>query len=397
MGKKIPKKIYLDYAASTPVASEVLKAMKPFWSEQFGNPGSLHSFGQEAMTAVDQSREQIAKLIGAQFREIIFTGSATEANNLVLRGTVMAWRKKNPHLTPRIIVSTIEHEAILETARSLEGEGVEVVYLPVDSEGVVRMSELNTSLNERTVLVSIMYGNNEVGTIQPIEEIAKVVGDFRKEKGSLYPLLHTDAAQVFLYRKLRVDEVAVDYATFSGHKMYSPKGVGVLYARQLTQAQLLSPVMTGGGQEFGFRSGTENVPFIVGLARGMVLGDMHREKETKRLYTLKDFFFKELKKIDRKILLNGPAIGRGLPHILSISFSKMVTSDLLVYLDLHGVAVSTGSACQARSPKPSHVLKALDFEAGRINRSMRLSFGRGTTSAELSSTVRVIKERLGKR
>lgn len=395
--KPSSKRIYLDYAASTPVASEVLRAMKPFWSEQFGNPGSLHSFGQEAMTAVDQSREQIAKLIGAHFREIIFTGSATEANNLVIRGTVMAWRKKNPHLTPRIIVSSTEHEAILETARSLENEGVEVVYLPVDSEGAVRMSELNTSLNERTVLVSIMYGNNEVGTIQPIGEIVKVIGEFRKERGSLYPLLHTDAAQTFLYRKLRVDEVIVDYATFSGHKMYSPKGVGILYARQLTQSQLLSPVMTGGGQEFGFRSGTENVPLIVGLARGMLLGDMHREKETKRLYALKKSFFENLKKIDRKILLNGPVIERGLPHILNVSFSTIVASDFLVYFDLHGVAVSTGSACQARSPKPSHVLQALGSEIERINRSVRFSFGRETTSAELGSVIRLIKRRLGKK
>lgn len=368
--------------------------MKPYWSERFGNPGSLHSFGQEAMTAVDQSREQIANLIGAQFREIIFTGSATEANNLVLRGTVMAWKKKNPQLTPRIIVSAIEHEAILETARDLEKEGVEVVYLPVDAEGMVRRNELIASLNDQTVLVSIMYGNNEVGTIQSIEEIVKVISEFRAERGSLYPLLHTDAAQAFPYRSLRVDELAVDYATFSGHKMYSPKGVGVLYARQLTEHQLLSPVMTGGGQEFGFRSGTENVPLIVGLARGMILADEHRTKEAKRLYAFKDLFFKELRKADRKILLNGSATERGLPHILSVSFSKIVASDLLVYLDLHGIAVSTGSACQARSPKPSHVLKALSFEAGRINRSVRFGFGRETTKGELNATVRLIKGRL---
>ncbi|MDP2598477.1 MAG: cysteine desulfurase family protein [Candidatus Liptonbacteria bacterium] len=309
------EKIYLDYAASTPVDPRVFEAMRPYFTEKFGNPGSLHSFGQEAIAAVDKSRETIAKALGADFREVIFTGSATEANNLALRGVIKRFEYRISNIEyPRIIISAIEHESVLETARDLEREGIEVVYLPVDRRGVVDLEKLKEALNERTVLVSIMHANNEIGTAQPLFEIHRIIEDFKKRNSSIpqflnCPLLHSDCAQAFQFLDCDVDALGVDLMTLSAHKIYGPKGIGALYVRQGKEKnvklpdsrfQILDSIATGGGQEFGLRSGTENVPLIVGFAKAVELAIAVREKEARRIGDLRDRFWAELKKIAQK-------------------------------------------------------------------------------------------------
>ena len=476
------KQIYFDYAATTPVDPLVKAAMAPYFSEKFGNPGSLHFFGQEAMAAVDFSRETIAKAIGADFHEIIFTGSATEANNLALRGITEGFRhqalgirnEKNKNLAPsayglvpRIIISAIEHESILETAKDLENEGVdpvrnlararapegplgraisngvEVIYLPVNKTGLVDLKKLESSLNERTILVSIMSANNEIGTIQPIAEISKLISEFRKKKvenrnnensnfyflDSRFPLFHTDAVQAFQFLDCDAEKLGIDLMTLSAHKIYGPKGVGALYLRGTRRQALgarnennkflkpsaysLAPITTGGGQEFGFRSGTENVAAIAGFAKAVELASQLRKKESKRIGELKDYFWRELKKVYPPAQINadptrtnaekiprssasGPRLSAILPNILNIYFPGHSADNLLIKLDMAGVAASAGSACSVRSVKPSHVLTALGLAPERIRASVRFGFGRFTTKKEIYESVRRIKKILGK-
>lgn len=407
------KKIYLDYAATTPVDPAVVGAMTPYFSQKFGNPGSLHFFGQEAMAAIDESREKIAGLINADFREIIFTGSATEANNLTLRGIIRANldAKKlflKTALPRRIIVSSIEHESILETARDLEKQGVEVVCLPVNREGVVDLKKLKESLNDGTVLVSIICANNEIGAIQPIAKIASLIRDFKNSKfqtpNSEFPLFHTDAVQAFQFLDCDASNPGVDLMTLSAHKIYGPKGIGALYVadkiRPLVvgagkstpslRPRALSPIVTGGGQEFGLRSGTENVPAIVGFAKAAELVFVSRRKEAERIKKLKNYFWKKLKKIYPEIALNGSA-ENCLPNIVNMYFPGYQSPDFLVKLDLAGVAVSSGAACSARSAKPSYVLSACGFSEKRIKSSLRFSFGKFTAKAEIDEAIKRIK------
>lgn len=416
------KRIYLDCAATTPLDREVEKAMRPYFSSsgKFGNPNSLHYFGQAARGAIDEAREKIAKVLGALptggFREIIFTGSATEANNLALRGILKSFRFQISRVEkeiPRIIVSAIEHESVLETARDLENEGAEVVYLPVNRHGRVDLRKLKEALNERTILVSVMYANNEIGVIQPIAEISSIIRNFRNSKG-IYPLFHTDAAQAFQFLNCDVNVLGADLMTLSAHKIYGPKGIGLLYARYLKSVTYdLKPVITGGGQEFGWRSGTENVPAIIGFARSIELAAKNREKETEKIAGLADYFWRELKKIYPGARLNNAmadsakqfrhlavssSASRGggnvsfLPNILNIYFSKQSAEELLIRLDLKGVAVSRGSACVSFSAKPSYVLAALGHPKKRINSSLRFSFGKFTTKEELVRTLKILRD-----
>ena len=409
---RISNGIYLDYAATTPVESRVFKEMEPYFSEKYGNPGSLHLFGQEAIAAVDRSRETIAEMIGAPlaagFREVIFTGSATEANNLALRGVVKQLKIQNSKFKiPRIIVSAIEHESVLRTAEDLEKDGVEVIYIPVSRKGFVDLKKLKSALDEKTILVSVMYANNEIGTVQPISEISKVIKKFRSTKihnltPNTYPLFHTDAVQAFQYLDCDVSKLGVDLMTLSAHKIYGPKGVGALYVRNLqlntynssslrsSEPNGLKPIITGGGHEFGLRSGTENVPSIIGFARAVEFAAEMREKERKRISKLRDYFWKELKKIYPAALRNGGE--PNLPNILNIYFPNHLSEDLLIKLDMAGVAVSSGSACRARSTKPSHVLEALRLPTKRIKSSIRFSLGRFTKRQEIKEALERIKK-----
>lgn len=399
------KRIYLDYASTTPVDSRVLKAMQPYFAEKFGNPGSIHSFGQEAIAAVDKSRETIAKAIGAKFDEIVFTSSATEANNLALRGVASQLKTKNLKLVPRIVVSAIEHESILETAKDLEKQGVEVIYIPVDKNGLIDLKKLEKSLTKNTVLVSIIYANNEIGVIQDIPKIAKIIRnskDTNKLSGVMinhntasYPLLHTDATQAFQYLDCNVDKLGVDLMTISSHKIYGPKGAGALYIRgqgDLNTRNLeLKTILTGGGQEFGMRSGTENVPAIVGFASAVEIAAQNRNKEAKRVQALRDYFFGRLRKTYPKIELNGDAKNR-LPNNLNIYFNGFAAEQLIIKLDLAGVAVSAGSACTARSLEPSYVLNALGYPNARAKSSLRITLGRLTTKKELDKVLTILTE-----
>jgi cysteine desulfurase len=374
-------KIYLDYAATTPVDRRVLDAMRPYFSELFGNPGSLHSFGQEAIAAMDRSRETIARILGAKFEEIVFTGSATEANNLALRGSA----------AKKIIVSAVEHKSVLETARDLEKDGIEVVVLPVKGDGTVHLEKLKSALDERTALVSIMYANNEVGTIQPIAEISKVVKSFNPKI-----LIHTDAVQAFQYLDCDVNMLGVDLLTLSAHKIYGPKGVGALYVRDLkSKTYNLKPVITGGGHELGLRSGTENVPNIVGFAKALELAAGARKEEKRRVGKIRDYFWNGLKEIYSTALRNGglpaQAGGPALPNFLNVYFPGYKAEDLLLKFDKSGIAVSAGSACSARGVLPSHVLRALGFPDERVESSIRFSLGRFSGEREIKEVLTRIK------
>jgi cysteine desulfurase len=381
------ERIYFDYAAGTPVDPRVLAAMRPYFSQKFGNPGSVHSFGQEALAAVDRSRETIGQAIGAEFREVIFTGSATEANNLAIRGAIKKWRSGADAGIPRIIVSAIEHESVLETARELEKEGVEVVYLPVDKDGTVNLRVLEESLDNRTVLVSVMYANNEMGAIQPVAKIAEIVKKFRAS--SVFPLFHTDAVQAFQFLDCNVEKLGVDMMTLSAHKIYGPKGIGALYLRRPMPA-----VTTGGGQEFGMRSGTENVPSIVGFAKACDAAAAVREKEAARIAALSDHFWRGIKNIFPKAERNGPV--NGLPNILNVYFPGREAQDILTRLDLNGVAASSGSACRSRALEASYVIMALGYPKERAKASIRFSFGRPTAKSELDAALRVLGKILRK-
>jgi cysteine desulfurase len=407
VSRRKDKKIYLDYAASTPMAKEVESAMKPYVKEYFGNAGSLHYFGQKSLAALDSSREILAKALNAKFNEIVFTSGATEANNLVLRGIIKAFRINNSGykdvMKPRIIVSAIEHASILETAKDLEKEGVEVVYLLVDKEGFVDLNQLRGSLNERTVLVSVMYANNEIGTIEPVAEISKIISDFRariSESGkslnpALYPLFHTDAVQALQFLDVDVKNLGVDMMTISSHKIYGPKGVGALYVKGLSENNnFIASVTTGGEQEFGLRAGTENIPGIVGFAKAVELIGKNKAVEYKRIKKLRDYFFGKLKKIVPEAELNGPDMKdfRRLPNNLNIYFPNKNAEDLLIKFDMAGIAVSSGSACSVRSSAPSHVISALGFGEEYGRKSLRFTLGRPMTKKDIDKVLgRVLK------
>jgi cysteine desulfurase len=394
------RKIYLDYAASTPVDPNVFAAMQPYFTEKFGNPGSLHSFGQEAIAAVDKSREIIAKSIGAEFREIVFTASATEANNLVLRGVAHPVRRSTI-TNPKIIVSAIEHESVLETVRDLEQEGVEAVFCPVDANGVINLEALKTAIDDRTILVSVMYANNEVGTIEPIQKISEIVHEFRRvnrEKNAAFPLLHVDAAQAFQFLDCNVSDLSganglgVDFMTISSHKIYGPKGAGALYVRN---QKMLMPLFAGGGQEFGIRSGTENVPAIVGFAKAAELIASTRDAEGARIGNLRNTLWAGIKQIVPDAEINGPS-ENCLPNLLNVYFPGHEAQDLLTKFDLAGLATASGSACHSRALEPSYVVAALGLAGDRAASSIRFSLGRPTTDEDIAETIKIINETFSK-
>ncbi len=426
--------IYLDYAAATPMDMAVERAMRPYYGSIFGNPSAIHRAGQVASTAVFKARRAIAEALGAHYREIFFTGSATEANNLALRGALVhIFQNQNnsaptahrDSLSPRnsadaeselsglrdvpqnhtplsplpykIIISAIEHESVRETARDLERiYGVEVVEIPVDNLGIIRLDMLKKELDERVLLISVHYVNSEVGTIQPIRKIGEIITSYKlKAKSSIYPLFHTDAVQAFNYLPCNVDTLGVDLLTLSAHKIYGPKGIGALYVRRTTLSPKpypLNSLITGGGQEDGLRSGTENVPAIVGFAEAVAITEKNRVKESPRVATLRDALWQGIKKIVPDAEINGSTKDR-IPNNLNVYFSGRSAQDLVIELDMAGIAVSPGTACSSRAAQPSYVIAALGFSGDRPASSIRFSLGRQTTMQEINRVIALFKKR----
>src|SRR5580704_13867770 len=373
MAIKLP--IYMDYHATTPVDPRVVEAMLPYFTEHFGNAASRnHPFGWEAEEAVDKARKQVADLIGANAKEIVFTSGATESDNLAIKGVAEMYREKGNH----IITTVTEHKAVIDTCKRLEKDGYRVTYLPVQKDGLVNLDELRAAITDKTILITIMTANNEIGVIQPIAAIAKARG----------VLFHTDAVQAVGKVPFNVNDLKVDMASISAHKMYGPKGVGALYVRRRNPRVLLSPIIDGGGHERGMRSGTLNVPGIVGFGKAAELCRLEMAADTERLLALRARLNDRLHKGLDEIYINGSMEHR-LPHNLNISFAYVEGESLL--MGINDVAVSSGSACTSASLEPSYVLKALGAGDDLAHSSIRFGLGRFNTAEEVDYvTNRVI-------
>lgn len=384
---KSDKIIYLDYAAATPTDPRVLRAMVPYFDASYGNPSSLHSSGRRAASAIMQTKERVAKILGAKPQEIIFTGSGTESDNLAVMGAARANRVHGNH----VIISAIEHKATIEAAKQLENEGFEISIMPVDHFGMIDLSELRKLLRKETILVSVMYVNNEIGTIQPIKELSRMIREIRGDRA--VPLLHTDASQATGFLPLNVEELGIDLMTLNSSKIYGPKGVGMLYKRTGIS---ISPVIIGGGQENNLRAGTESVPLIVGFGEALVNAEQIREGESERLTVLRDYLIKQLYAKIPDVVVNGHPMLRS-PNNVNISIPHIEGESMLLMLDKLGIEVSTGSACSARDLKPSHVLLAIGQLDDLPHGSIRFSLGHDTTKKDLDYLLEVfppIVERL---
>jgi len=366
--------IYLDNAASTKIHEDVLESMIPYLKEQYGNPSSIHRYGRQAHKAIEKARTQIANLINADPSEILFTSGGTESNNTALYGIA----KKNP--SSRIITSSIEHDAILEPCKRLEKDGFDLVYLPVDNSGLVDPLILKNNLSENTSLVSIMFGNNEVGTIEPISDFVNIC----KEKNIIF---HTDAVQAIGKIPIDVKELGVDLLSISSHKINGPKGVGALYIKAGIS---IDPVILGGGQENGLRSGTENVANIVGFGKACELSQKNLEKNISKMRELRDYLSKKIIHEIPEVVLNGHPETR-LPNNIHLTFLGVNGEDLLIKLDEYGIAASTGSACSVQIQKASHVLQAMGFSHEQITGSLRLTIGISNNFEEMDKTVEILK------
>jgi cysteine desulfurase len=400
----LKKRIYFDYAATTPVDPRVLKVMLSYFSEKFGNTMSLHRLGQEAKEVLEKSREVLADLIGAKPKEIIFTGSATESNNLALKGVALARRSlgeggfADKNKGRHIIISQIEHPCIMESARWLESQGFEVTRLKVDKYGLINPRDVKNAIKKTTILVSIIHASNEIGTIQPIEEIGKICKDYNPPTVSSHSSLrsgraprvyfHTDASQSFGKTPIDVNKMNVDLLTASSHKMYGPKGAALLFVREGTK---IEPLLHGGGQENGLRSGTVNVPAIVGFAEACKISKKEMKRENERLRKLRDKLIKGvLKKIPRSYLNGHPQ--KRLSNNTNFWFKFVEGESMVVQLDLFGVAASTGSACSSAKLEPSHVLLAIGLKHQEAHGSLRLTLGRWTKEKDIGYVLKVLPE-----
>lgn len=385
MPKKL--KIYLDYAATTPVDPAVLKAMLPYFNVKYGNASSLHSFGQAAMAGVDEARKKVADFLGCQTKEMIFTSGATESDNLAIRGLISALAKKDRK--PHVITSTIEHPAVLETCQHLEQVGVAVTYLPVTPKGLVTIESVEKAIRPETTLVTIMYVNNEIGTIQPIAEIGQLLKKVNQEriKNSLPKIyFHTDAVQALNYCDCQVDKLGVDLLSLSGHKIYGPKGIGVLYVRKGTA---IRPIQFGGHHEQGIRSGTLNVTGIVGLGKAIELVEKEQARGFAKMKKLRDKLIDAINKNIPRVNLNGD-LEKRTPNNVNFSFSGVEGESLMLMLDLAGISVSTASACASGSLQPSHVLMAIYHNTEIAHGSLRFTLGKGTTEKEIEVVLKVL-------
>ncbi len=374
--------IYLDNNATTPMDPRVLEAMLPYFTQQFGNAASRnHAFGWQAEEAVDYAREQVAALVGASAKEIIFTSGATESNNLALKGVFEMYAQKGNH----IITVTTEHKAVIDACRHLEKLGADVTYLSPKTDGIIDLDELNNAITDKTILISVMYGNNEIGVIQPIREISAIA----KEHGILF---HTDATQAVGKIPVDVEGDGIDLMSFTGHKMYGPKGVGALYVRRRNPRVKVTAQLDGGGHERGMRSGTLNVPGIVGFGKACEICRLEMKDEAARLSAMRDRLENALLELEESYV-NGN-IEHRLPHVTNISFKYVEGEGLM--MGIKDVAVSSGSACTSASLEPSYVLKSLGLDDELAHSSIRFGLGRFSTDEEIDYTIGHVKEAVTK-
>lgn len=371
------KNVYMDYSATTPVKKEVLDAMLPYFSEHFGNPSSLYSIAQESKEALEKARGQVASLIGAKANEVFFTAGGSEADNWALEGVADALKDKGNH----IITTKIEHHAILHTAEYLEKHGIDVTYLDVDAEGRVNPEDVEKAITDKTVLISIMMVNNEVGTIEPIKEIAEIAHNHGI-------LLHTDAVQALGNVPIDVNNMSIDLMSMSGHKIYGPKGVGALYIRKGTK---ISNFIHGGAQEMKKRAGTENLAGIVGFGKAAELAKENLESHINRVSELRDYFISEVTSKIPDTIVNGSMEHRH-PGNANISFEYIEGESMLILLDMNGISVSTGSACSSKSLTPSHVLSAMGIPVERIHGTLRFTIGDPTTKEDIDYVIEKLVE-----
>ena len=375
------KKIYLDNAATTPTDPRVVQAMLPYFTEVYGNPSSLHAFGQGAKHAIEEARYTVADFIGAKPEEIVFTSGGTESNNFTIKGVAFARREKGNH----IITSKIEHHAVLEPCHFLEKQGFKVTLIPVDQRGLVDPADVKKAITDKTILISIMHANNEIGTIEPIAEIGKLA-----RSKDIY--FHTDAVQTLGHLPIDVDELNVDILSASGHKLYGPKGVGILYVRKGVR---MLPFMHGGDHEQGRRASTHNVPGIVGFGKAVELAKEEMGKEIEKLTFLRDKLIKGILGAIEFTRLNGHPTQR-LPNNVNVSISYVEGESMLLNLDMEGIACSTGSACTSSSLEPSHVLAAIGLPHELAHGSLRFTLGRPTSEDDIVYVLNVLPAIVGK-
>lgn len=366
------KEVYLDYSATTPVKKEVLDAMLPFFNEAYGNPSSLYNKGRQAKAAISDARKKIANLIGASEREIIFTSGGTEADNWAIKGVVYG----NSHKGNHIITTKIEHHALLHTCEYLADNGFEITYLDVDQYGMIKLEDLKKAIKENTILVSIMFANNEIGTIQPIKEI----GEITRNHGVLF---HTDAVQALGNVEINVKEMNIDLLSMSSHKIYGPKGIGALYINKKIK---IPNLIHGGAQEYQKRAGTENVPGIVGFGKAAELANENINDHIEKLTGLRNYFIDTIKKQIEEVTLNGHPEKR-LPGNINMTFSYVEGETMLLYLDVQGISASSGSACSSSSFQASHVLKAIGIPLENALSSIRFTVGDFTTKEDLDYVI----------
>ena len=376
-------RVYLDNSATTAVAPEVISAMLPYLSSEFGNAQSVHSFGQQARAALERARRQVATLIDSEPNEIVFLSGGTEADNLALRGVAEASRDRGRH----IITSAIEHPAVLATCEALERGGFQITRLPVGGNGIVRVEDVSDAITDGSILVSIMHANNETGALQPIEEISRVIAE-RRGAGATSLLFHTDAVQSVGKVPLSVKRLGVDLLSLSSHKIHGPKGAGALYVRKGTQ---LGKLFYGGHHERDRRAGTENVPGIVGLGEAAELCRLEMDERARRTRELRDYLEHQIESRIKGVRLNSDPSQR-LPNVSNLSFEGVDGESLLIALDLKGVAVSTGSACASGSLEPSHVLTAMGLTREQVRGSLRFSLGAYTTRDEIDYALKALEE-----
>ncbi|MBI4814394.1 MAG: cysteine desulfurase NifS, partial [Methanobacterium sp.] len=373
--------VYMDHSATSPLDLEVWEAMKPYFTDSFGNPSTLYLLGREARTAMENARKQVASIIGALPEEVCFTSGGTESDNLAIIGTAYNLKNSGNH----IITSSIEHPAVFETCKHLEQEGFRVTFLPVDSEGIINVADVEDAITDKTILITIMHANNEIGTIQPIKRIGKIA----REKGIIF---HTDAVQSVGKIPVNVEELKVDLLSISAHKLYGPKGVGALYIRKGVK---LEPLFHGGGHEKGIRPGTENVPGIVGLGKACQLAEENLERNREYITQLRDKLIREVLEGIGEVQLNGHPLKR-LPGNAHFSFKNVRGEPLTFLLDTKRVDASTGSACSTKKVEPSHVLLAMGLDEEDANGSLRLTLGRENTFEDIDLAIKTIKQSVEK-